>query len=151
MEGIGFHAEGDAEGDAGNIQWVETSTSARPLKHRAAKYLLATGGILGGGFNSNHLGRVWEVIFDLPLTVPQQRHQWFQPQFLDPQGHPVFRGGVAVNGDWQPLKGDGTPVYRNLWAAGGLLAGGDYIQERSLEGVAIASGRAAATRLLQAA
>ncbi|MBK9091748.1 MAG: glycerol-3-phosphate dehydrogenase subunit GlpB [Anaerolineae bacterium] len=151
MEGIGFHAEGDAEGDAGNIQWVETSTSARPLKHRAAKYLLATGGILGGGFNSNHLGRVWEVIFDLPLTVPQQRHQWFQSQFLDPQGHPVFRGGVAVNGDWQPLKGDGTPVYRNLWAAGGLLAGGDYIQERSLEGVAIASGRAAATRLLQAA
>ena len=144
MEGIGFHAEGDA------IQWVETSTSARPLKHRAAKYLLATGGILGGGFNSDHLGRVWEVIFNLPLTVPQQRHQWFQPQFMDPQGHPVFRGGVAVNGDWQPRQADGIPVYRNLWAAGGVLAGGDYIQERSLEGVALASGRAAAQRLMQA-
>lgn len=145
MEGIGFHAQGD------EIQWVETSTSARPLKHRAAKYLLATGGILGGGFNSDHLGRVWEVIFNLPLTVPQQRHQWFQSQFMDPQGHPVFRGGVAVNGDWQPRQADGAPVYRNLWTAGGLLAGGDYIQERSLEGVALASGRAAAQRLMQAA
>ncbi len=145
MEAIGFHAS------AGNIQWVETSTSARPLKHRAAKYLLATGGILGGGFNSDHLGRVWEVIFDLPLTAPQQRHQWFRPQFMAPQGHPVFSGGVAVNSAWQPLDAAGAPVYGNLWAAGGLLAGGDYIQERSLEGVAIASGRAAAMQLLQAA
>lgn len=145
MEGIGFHAEGDV------IQWVETSTSSRPLKHRATKFLLATGGILGGGFNSDHHGRVWEVIFNLPLTAPQQRHQWFQSQFMDPQGHPVFRGGVAVNRDWQPVNADGALVYRNLWAAGGLLAGGDYIQERSLEGVALASGRAAAQQLMQAA
>lgn len=138
MEVIGFHAED------GVVQWVETATSARPLKHRAAAYLLATGGVLGGGFDSNHTGRCWETIFDLPLTVPQDRGQWFRPRFLDPQGQPAFRGGVAVNDAFQPVDAAGAVVYRNLWAAGGLLAHTDPIQERSVEGVAIASGAAAA-------
>ncbi len=150
MEGIGFHGfDGFDQAQDGIIAWVETATSTRPLRQRAGHFLLATGGILGGGFNSNHLGRVWEVIFDLPLTVPQERHLWLQPRFVE--GQPVFCGGVMVNEAWQPAHADGTPIYRNLWAAGGLLAGGDYIQERSLEGVALASGHAAAQRLSQTA
>ena len=114
MEAIGFHAE------AGAIEWVETATSARPLRHRAAAYLLATGGVLGGGFTSDHGGRFWETIFDLPLTVPQDRTQWFRPRFLDPQGQPVFHGGVSVDSSFQPVDADGRPVYANLWAAGGV-------------------------------
>lgn len=137
MEAVGFHAED------GVIQYVETATSARPLKHRARAFLLATGGVLGGGFDSNHEGRFWETVFDLPLTVPQDRKQWFRPLFLDERGQPAFRGGVAVDDALQPVDATGTPVYANLWAAGGLLAHMDPILERSLEGVAIASAVAA--------
>jgi glycerol-3-phosphate dehydrogenase subunit B len=136
MEAIGFSAEGD------RILWVETETSSRPLKHRAANFLLVTGGILGGGIHSDHTGRAWEVIFDLPLTIPQERSGWFRPHFLDGGGQPVFRGGVPVNVNFQPIRTDGGPVYANLWAAGGTLAGADPIRERSVEGIAISTGGA---------
>lgn len=138
MEAVGFHAED------GVIQWVETATSARPLRHRAEAYLLATGGVLGGGFSSDRTGRFWETIFDLPLTVPQDRRQWFRPRFLAAQGQPAFRGGVSANSSFQPVDADGRPVYPNLWAAGGALAHADPILERSLEGIAIVTGVAAA-------
>ena len=141
QEAKGFHAEN------GKIVWVETATSSRPLKHRSRAFLLATGGILGAGFNTDHTGRVWEVVFDLPLTVPQRRSQWFRPLFMDPAGHPVFQGGVTVNRQFQPIGDDGQPVYGNLWAAGGLLANADPINERSLEGIAIATGMNAATQI----
>jgi glycerol-3-phosphate dehydrogenase subunit B len=98
---------------------------------------------LGGGFQSDHHGRFWETIFNLPLSVPQDRSQWFRPLFMDPEGQPVFRGGVTVNGQFQPLDGRGGVVYRNLWAAGGLLAGADSLQEHSREGIALATGVAA--------
>ena len=137
MEVIGFHVENGA------IRWVETSTSARPLKHAAAGFVLATGGVLGGGFQSDHHGHFWETIFNLPLTVPQDRSQWFRPLFMDPEGQPVFRGGVTVNSQFQPLDGRGGVVYSNLWAAGGLLAGADALQEHSREGIALATGVAA--------
>ncbi|MFN8486949.1 MAG: glycerol-3-phosphate dehydrogenase subunit GlpB [Caldilineaceae bacterium] len=134
MEAIGFHAEGQT------IRWVETATSSRPLKHYAKHFLLATGGVLGGGFTSDHTGRFWETIFNLPLTVPQDRSQWFHHQFLHPQGQPVFSSGVCVNGEFQPVDQKGALRYNNLWAAGGVLAHADPIRTRSLEGMAIATG-----------
>ena len=143
MEAVGFSSD-----SGGNIQWVETATSARPLKHRAKTYLLATGGILGGGFNSDHTGRVWETLFDLPLTIPQQRSQWFRPQFLHPTGQPVFHGGVPVNRQFQPINPTGEPVFPNLWAAGGILAGADPIRERSLTGIGVVTGMVAATQIV---
>jgi glycerol-3-phosphate dehydrogenase subunit B len=138
MEAVNFSAQ------AGRIKDVQTATSARLRSHRAGHYLLATGGFLGGGFNSDHSGRCWEVIFDLPLTTPAERSQWFRPRFLDPAGQPIFQTGIKVNGDWQPTDGAGNVVYTNLWAAGGVLAHTDPIRERSLEGVAVATGVAAA-------
>lgn len=143
MEVSGFDAQ------EGRIQWVETATSSRPLRHYASNFLLATGGVLGGGFNSDAAGNVWEVVFHLPLTVPQDRRQWFQSKFLDARGHPIFHGGVEVNEQWQPVDGAGKLVYQNLWAAGGLLAHADPIRERSLEGLAITTGMAAAESVVQ--
>ncbi|HRI57711.1 MAG TPA: FAD-binding protein, partial [Anaerolineae bacterium] len=139
-----------ANGAAGRVQWVETATTSRPMQHRARAYLLATGGILGGGFNSDHTGRIWETVFGLPLTIPQKRHQWFRPAFMDPAGHPVFNGGVAVDEHMQPVDAGGQVLYANLWAAGGALAGVDPIQQHSLEGIAIATGVAAGQAIVRA-
>lgn len=149
MEAIGASAMAAANGAAGSVQWVETLTSSRPLKHRAKSFLLATGGILGGGFDSDHTGHIWETVFGLPLTIPQHRYQWFRPEFMNPAGHPVFQGGVAVDGRMQPVDAAGAAVYGNLWAAGGALAGVDPIQQHSLEGIAIATGVAAAQAIVR--
>lgn len=130
------------------IEWVATETSARPLKHRAQAFLLATGGILGGGFDSDVNGRVWETIFHLPLTVPQKRPDWFRASFLDLQGQPVFQGGVTVGPDFRPVDETGQPIFANLYAAGSTLAHCDPILERSLEGTAVVSGTAAAQAIL---
>lgn len=134
-------------GAGDRIAWVETATSARPLRHHAKAFLLATGGILGGGFESNPSGHVWETIFDLPLTVPQGREHWFRPAFLDPQGHPVYQGGVQTGADFRPGL-DGAPRYANLWAAGSVLAHADPICERSREGLAVASAAGAVQAIL---
>ncbi len=139
-----------ANGAAGRVQWVETATSSRPMKNRAKAYLLATGGILGGGFDSDHTGKIWETVFGLPLTIPQKRYEWFRPAFMDPAGHPVFNGGVAVDQRMQPVDAAGKVIYSNLWAAGGALACVDPIQQHSLEGIAIATGIAAGQAIVRA-
>lgn len=148
MEAIGASTIA-ANGAAGRVQWIETATSSRPMKNCARAYLLATGGILGGGFDSDHTGAIWETVFGLPLTIPQRRHQWFRPAFMDPAGHPVFNGGVAVDGRMQPVDAAGKVIYSNLWAAGGALASVDPIQQHSLEGIAIATGVAAAKAMVR--
>ena len=148
MEAIGAETIA-ANGAAGRVQWVETATSSRPMKNRAKAYLLATGGILGGGFDSDHTGKIWETVFGLPLTIPQKRYEWFRPAFMDAAGHPVFNGGVAVDGRMQPVDAAGQVIYGNLWAAGGALASVDPIQQHSLEGIAIATGFAAGQAIVQ--
>lgn len=143
MEIIATEKSAPDNGRAGKINWMASKSTGRPYKHYAANFLLATGGILGSGFDSDMDGRVWETILDLPLTISQDRGEWFDSRFLSAGGHPVFKGGVMVNGDFQPAAGDGTLLYENLWAAGNMLAGADSIVERSVEGIAIASGIAA--------
>ncbi len=143
MEVCGFYANGR------RIQWIETETGSRPLRHRARNYLLATGGILGGGIYAHRCGRVEETVFDLPLTAPQTRPQWLRPLFLDRRGHPIFQGGVSVDDRFRPLDQAGAPVYDNLWAAGAILAHTDPIRERSREGIAITTGYAAANAVVR--
>ena len=138
MKTCAFHATGR------RIQWLETETGSRPLRHTASNYLLATGGVLGGGIYADRCGRVGETVFDLPLTAPQSRTQWLRPLFLDRRGHPIFQAGVSVDQRLRPLDQAGAPVYDNLWAAGSILAHTDPIRERSREGIAIATGYAAA-------
>ena len=143
MEVCTFHMSGR------RIQWIETETGSRPLRHTARNYLLATGGILGGGIYADRCGRVKETVFDLPLTAPQSRSHWLHPLFLDKRGHPIFQAGVSVNHHFRPLDQSGAPVYDNLWAAGSILAHTDPIRERSREGIAIATGYAAANRVIK--
>lgn len=140
---IGLEAKGSYVGDSGHIEWVETKTTSRPLKHRAHQFVLATGGIMGGGFDSDHTGRVWEVVFDLPLTTPQQRSKWFRPAFVNSDGHPVYTGGVVADAHMQPVDGAGKPIYQNLRVVGDLLANDNPILQRSMEGAAVATGYAA--------
>lgn len=122
------------------ITAVFTEAAGRPQPHRAQQYVLATGGILGGGIQADHLGVVRELLFNLPLHAPENRLEWFQREFLDPSGHPIYRSGVMVNPQFQPVDADGRLPYANVWVAGTTLAHCDPIRERSFEGIALSTG-----------
>lgn len=126
--------------ETGQITAVISETASRPRHHRYQHYVLATGGILGGGISTNHLAEVKEVIFDLPLHLPQNRLAWFQRDFMDKRGHPIYRAGIVVNEQFQPTNGDGRARYQNLFAAGTTLAHCEAIRERSFDGIAMATG-----------
>jgi glycerol-3-phosphate dehydrogenase subunit B len=134
MQAVGAAAAGE------HVTAVYTEAGARRLAHRHDQYVLATGGILGGGIATNHQGDIREAVFGLPVNGPAKHLEWFARSFFDSGGHPIYCAGLDVDDHFRPLNGNRQPLYDNLFAAGSTLAHGDYIRERSLEGVALATG-----------
>ena len=114
------------------IEAVYTESASRPQKHTARNFILATGGILGGGVKTNHAGEVFDPIFDLLVKSPLDFTDWANRDFLYPDGHPIMSAGLQVKQNFQT-------EFENLYAIGGTLSG-DFVRERSLEGVALVSG-----------
>jgi glycerol-3-phosphate dehydrogenase subunit B len=100
--------------------------------------ILATGGVLHGGLLARQDGRVQESVFDLPLTFSAERAGWATATPLGPQPYELF--GLDVGTDMRPLGGDGEPMFENLFAAGGILAGADRTAEGSRQGIGLATG-----------
>lgn len=127
-----------------HLQAVVTETGTCKVVHSAKTFVLAAGGVLGGdititppGYAKNPIN---ENALQLPIFAKMDRKNWFQPKFLGTDGHPVFRVGLSVNANLQPVNDTEIPYYQNLYAGGSELASFDPIRERSLEGVAIATG-----------
>ncbi|KAB8139773.1 glycerol-3-phosphate dehydrogenase subunit GlpB [Chloroflexia bacterium SDU3-3] len=136
-----------AEGEGQQLRHIYSEAAARQQQHSAQQFVLATGGVGGGGVWSDPEGKVWERALGLPILAPQGRGQWFSPRFLDPTGHPIFQAGVAVDTRFRPIDG-GQVVYENVAVAGAALAGADPVRERCYSGLALATGYAAAQSLL---
>lgn len=128
------------EGQNGQLTAIYSEAAAREQRHRATRYVLATGGIAGGGVRAEHDGTLRETALGLPLRAPNARAEWLAPRFLDEAGHAVFRTGVAVDAQLRPLDPAGQVVYENVAVAGGAIAGYDPIREGCLEGAAVATG-----------
>jgi glycerol-3-phosphate dehydrogenase subunit B len=133
-------AEQEEGGNAARITAVYTEAAARHRAHRFDHYILATGGILGGGITTNHDRQVRETIFNLPVTVPTGPLDWFRQDFMDKEGHPLYRAGIRVNEQFQPVDGEGRPLFSNLYATGTTLGHCDPIRERAFDGIALATG-----------
>jgi glycerol-3-phosphate dehydrogenase subunit B len=129
-----------AEVADGRVSAVWSEAAARRKAHLASAFVLATGGLLGGGARADYDGSVREVIFDLPVSAPGDRSIWFQREFLAAEPHPIYCSGLQVDERFRPNGGSGRPVFDNLYAAGSALAHFDPIRERSLEGVALVTG-----------
>ncbi len=126
--------------DGNIIHTVWSEAAARQNPHYANTYILATGGILGGGIVVDNNGYAQEAVFGLPVVKPEYRSNWFQAEFLAPQGHPIFQTGVRTDAEFLPLDKTGGTLYSNLHVVGSALADCDPIRERSLEGIALATG-----------
>ncbi|MBN1284980.1 MAG: anaerobic glycerol-3-phosphate dehydrogenase subunit B [Anaerolineae bacterium] len=137
--------------EGGRVTGVAIATaSTRERIIRGDAVILATGGLLGGGLESDHRGNVWETIFDLPLVGPVgDRAQWFLPELFPAEArHPVHRIGVQADARMRPAAGEnGAPA--GLYVCGRLLGGYDPLREGSGEGVDIATGYKAAVSAIE--
>jgi glycerol-3-phosphate dehydrogenase subunit B len=134
----------------GRATQIRFETASRPKTIKAANFVLATGGIYGGGIQTDAeggLGRVWEPIFGLPVAAESNRHLWFAQNFLDPKGQPFANFGVRVNNRLNPVDEANTPIADNLYIAGATIAGADWTRGRTGEGVALATAAAIVKRI----
>jgi glycerol-3-phosphate dehydrogenase subunit B len=135
------HESGEgAKGTGALLGAVYSEAAAREQRHRALRWVLATGGVAGGGLRADHTGELRETALGLPVRAPASSAEWFAPRFLAEEGHPVFRAGIAVDEALRPLDAAGRVVYSNVAVAGAALAGCDPIREGCLEGLAVATG-----------
>jgi glycerol-3-phosphate dehydrogenase subunit B len=135
----------------GRVTQLHFESASRLKVIKAEHYILATGGIYGGGIlteTDGGLGKVWEPIFGLPVAADTNRHHWFAQGFLDAQGQPFANFGVRVNQRFNPVDGANNLVAANLYIAGTTLAGSDWTRNRTGEGVALVTATTIANRIV---
>lgn len=122
------------------VQRVFSEAASRRKPHQAAEYILATGGLLGGGLIATYADGVHETIFKQPVDAPKNRNAWFQRQFLSPQPHQLYTCGITVDPELRPLDLEQNLWAKNMRVIGANLSGGDFLRQRALDGVALLSG-----------
>ncbi len=153
----------------GRVTHIRHQTVTRPKPLRAEHYILATGGIYGEGLEVPpplregqgegedsaakqpypNAGGIREPIFNLPVTAPPNRADWFGEDLFLPQGHGLRGAGIRVDERFNPLDARGAVIAKNLYVVGSMLAHVNWIQGRTGDGVAIASAFNVAKQILQ--
>jgi glycerol-3-phosphate dehydrogenase subunit B len=116
---------------------VVALTAGGPRAFDAEAVLLATGDLLHGGLVARQDGLVQESVFDLPVVHHPDRSTWVSPKASDTQPYATF--GLRVDPSMRPLDAHGQPMYSNLFAAGGIIAGARRAEEGSRQGIGIAT------------
>ena len=135
--------------EAGRVTQIRFETSNRLRTVKADNFVLATGGIFGGGIQTDAGGQVWEPVFGLPINAEPDRHKWFSKRFLDSNGQPVARFGVQVNQHLNPVDQNSRPIAPNLYIAGSLMANADWTRGRTGDGLALATAAAITDQITQ--
>jgi glycerol-3-phosphate dehydrogenase subunit B len=108
------------------------------VEYRAEKYIVAGGGVLMGGLNIDSRGEVHEPILDLDVYQTNSLGIDEPGSMIDA----LHRTGAQTDDRLRPSVGGCT--LGNVHVAGALLAHWNPVEELSNEGVAIATGKAAA-------
>jgi len=111
--------------------------------YSADRYILATGRFIGGGLKAND-EKIFEPIFNLPLFQPGSREGWFRNSFFSDLPHPIYHAGILTDSSFRPIDERGDQILENVRVAGTILAHHHSIDEKSREGIEIATGYAAA-------
>lgn len=127
---------------------IEVFHSPVITSYSADHYILATGRFMGGGLKADHQ-KIFEPIFNLPVPQPQSRENWFGTNFFAEAPHPIHQTGILTNPFLQPVNEKGELILENLRVAGSILAHHDSIDEKSREGIEIATGYMAAKYTFQ--
>jgi len=115
--------------------------------YSADRYILTTGRFIGGGLKADR-EKIIEPIFNLPLSQPILREDWFRNSFFSDLPHPIYQAGILADASFQSVNERGTLTLENVWVAGSILANHHCIDEKSREGIEIATGYTAAKNAL---
>jgi glycerol-3-phosphate dehydrogenase subunit B len=107
--------------------------------YSADRYILATGRFIGGGLKADH-EKIIEPIFNFPLSQPPLREDWFRNSFFSDLPHPIYQAGILTDASFQSVDERGTLTLEYVWVAGSILAHHHCIDEKSREGIEIATG-----------
>ncbi len=147
IEGAGVVGRVDGRSRGKRVSGVVLHSAGRPIQLDADIVLLATGGILSGGLVAQQNHRIRESVFDLPVRHPPNRSEWVGLSLFHRQAY--ADAGICVNARMQPLGLDDKPIFNNLFAAGGLLAGSDRSLEGSRQGIDLATANCAVHEALR--
>ncbi|HYO89578.1 MAG TPA: anaerobic glycerol-3-phosphate dehydrogenase subunit GlpA [Candidatus Limnocylindrales bacterium] len=123
---------------------VETAANGRARLVPADAVILATGGLYGGGLDSDYKGAVWETVLGLPVANVPPIEEWFTEPLLAGRPQPIHYAGLMTDDQLRPITESGLPFADNVFAAGRLLAGASPVLEGSAEGIDLATGAKAA-------
>ncbi len=122
----------------GYVQALELESNRNIVRLNAKAFVLASGKYLGGGIQSDQTAR--ESIFNAELNIPRDKKTtlYAQSDVLDKQM--LWKIGLRTGDLFQPFPKDSLESFQNLFAAGSVLGGYDYIHGRCGAGVAICTG-----------
>lgn len=147
---LGAAVIGARTGDGAVGAVLVRNAANRSTAHAARSFVLATGGFAAGAILVDSFGEVSETVFGLPVAgVPASGVPRFLPGYFD--DHPLARAGLAVDDRFRPVDADGHPVFDNLFAVGATLGGAEPWREHSGNGLALATGFAAASEIVKGA
>ncbi|KAB1194245.1 glycerol-3-phosphate dehydrogenase subunit GlpB [Haloferax sp. MBLA0076] len=130
----------DFEANDGRIDTVLVDQKSRLTPYEADQIVLATGGLVGKGLDSDR-EQVTEPVFGCHVPHPEDRYEWSDPEAFG--DHAFARFGVVPDDELRPTGEDGEPHFENLRAAGGVVGGADVAREKSASGVSLATGAVA--------
>ncbi|MFB6293305.1 MAG: glycerol-3-phosphate dehydrogenase subunit GlpB [Halonotius sp.] len=134
----------DYETDGDELDAVLVDSKGREVPHHAEEFILATGGLVGKGIDSDRDGTVEEPIFDCHIPHSDDRYDWFDQEAFGDQ--PFAHFGVRIDEGMRPLDADGNPEFPNLRAAGAVVGGTDTVTEKSQSGLSLTTGVVAGQR-----
>ena len=115
-------------------QKVFVDSKGKTAEFSAHSFVLATGGVLGGGIEVMPR-KQQEIVFQLPLYLPAE---WSREEFLGEQ--PYARLGIEVDSQLRPIAPNQEVILENVRVVGRTLAHWDPWVEHCGGGVSLASG-----------
>jgi glycerol-3-phosphate dehydrogenase subunit B len=140
---IGSTAVG-AQHDGARVTDLAVQVAGRTRTFPAEAVVLATGGVATGGIEVGRDG-LREPVLGLPIADDPGDVRYGDGAFRE---NPVDRAGVRVDASMRPVDTDGNVSHRNVYAAGAVLRGAVPWRELSGNGLALATGIAAAEAIL---
>ncbi len=141
---VGATAAGGAR-DGDRLAALEVQVSGRSRTFPAEVVVLATGGLAAGGLELGRDG-LREPVLALPVAGDPGGERYDPDAFRE---GPADRAGIRVDARMRPLRPDGGVVHPNVHAVGALVAGAAPWRELSGNGLALATGLAAADAILE--
>lgn len=133
-----------SEVENGKCTAVITEHGDRKRKFTGESFIVATGGVYGGGLEAG-IGSLVEPIFDIAIYVPEKQTEWSHKELFADKKQIFAMFGVPVTDALQPVTKDGA--IENVKIVGRTLAGYDESFEKSGNGVALLTAYKAAIEL----